>query len=381
MQTCGERSESMTRPNSITTNYSYDSLSRLLSVLHQSGGSTIDGATYTVDAAGNRTSKQDWLASLTSNYTYDAIYQLTQVTQGTSSTESYSYDPVGNRTASLGVASYTTNSSNELTATSNASFTYDANGNTTSKTDSTGTTTYAWDYENRLTSITLPNNSGTVIFKYDPFGRRIYKSSSSSTSIYAHDGEEVVVITNGTGATQSTYVQGSLVDEPLAMLSSSLVSYHEADALGSITSLSNAAGVLVQTYSNDSFGNTTAATGSLTNPFRFTAREFDSETNIVYYRARYFDSITGRFITEDPLRFRAAANFYPYVGNDPVDLYDPLGLTVEVRCRTLGPRNLLSQSWWNALKDVGARYLLGAKHCFLAVNCGGGSANNCQLFR
>ena len=102
MQTCGERSESMTRPNSITTNYSYDSLSRLLSVLHQSGGSTIDGATYTVDAAGNRTSKQDWLASLTSNYTYDAIYQLTQVTQGTSSTESYSYDPVGNRTASLG---------------------------------------------------------------------------------------------------------------------------------------------------------------------------------------------------------------------------------------------------------------------------------------
>ena len=181
-----------------------------------------------------------------------------------------------------------------------------------------------------------------------------------------------MVITNGTGATQSTYVQGSLVDEPLAMLSSSLVSYHEADALGSITSLSNAAGVLVQTYSNDSFGNTTAATGSLTNPFRFTAREFDSETNIVYYRARYFDSITGRFITEDPLRFRAAANFYPYVGNDPVDLYDPLGLTVEVRCRTLGPRNLLSQSWWNALKDVGARYLLGAKHCFLAVNCGGG---------
>jgi len=132
----------MTRPNSITTNYSYDNLSPLLTVLHQAGSSTIDGATYTVDAAGNRTSKADALAGVTSNYTYDAIYQLTQVTQGGNTTESYSYDPVGNRTASLGVASYTTNSSNQLTATSNASYTYDANGNTTSKTDSTGTTIY-----------------------------------------------------------------------------------------------------------------------------------------------------------------------------------------------------------------------------------------------
>lgn len=64
------RRTQMTRPNSITTNYSYDNLSRLLSVLHQSGASTIDGATYTVDAAGNRTSKTDWLAGVTSNYTY-----------------------------------------------------------------------------------------------------------------------------------------------------------------------------------------------------------------------------------------------------------------------------------------------------------------------
>ena len=93
----------------------------------------------------------DQLASVTSNYTYDDIYQLTQVVQGTTTTESYSFDPVGNRTASLGVSSYTTNASNQMTANSNASYTYDYNGNTTSKTVSSDTTTYAWDYENRLT--------------------------------------------------------------------------------------------------------------------------------------------------------------------------------------------------------------------------------------
>ena len=61
------RRTQMTRPNGIATNYSYDSLSRLLSVLHQAGGSTIDGDASTLDAAGNRTAKTDYLAGVTSN--------------------------------------------------------------------------------------------------------------------------------------------------------------------------------------------------------------------------------------------------------------------------------------------------------------------------
>jgi len=96
-----------------------------------------------LDAAGNRTAKTDQLAGVTSDYTYDAIYQLTQAVQGMTTTESYSFDPVGNRTASLGVSSYTTNASNEMTANSNASYTYDSNGNTLTKVVSSNTTTYA----------------------------------------------------------------------------------------------------------------------------------------------------------------------------------------------------------------------------------------------
>jgi YD repeat-containing protein len=92
---------------------------------------------------------------VTTNYGYDSIYQLLSATQGGNTTESYSYDPVGNRLSSLGVSSYTNNSSNELTATSNATYGYDLNGNAITKNDSTGITTYAWDFENRLTSMTL----------------------------------------------------------------------------------------------------------------------------------------------------------------------------------------------------------------------------------
>src|SRR5579871_5572790 len=167
------RRTQMTRPNNVTTNYAYDNRSRLTSVLHQLAGSTIDGATYTVDNARNRTAKTDQRTAVATSYGYDNIYQLLSATQGATTTESYSYDPVGNRTASLGVASYTTNTSNEMTANSNASYTYDANGNTLTKVVSSNTTSYAWDYENRLASVTLPSSGGTVTFKYDPFGRRV----------------------------------------------------------------------------------------------------------------------------------------------------------------------------------------------------------------
>jgi len=320
------RRTQMTRPNNVTTNYGYDNLSHLLSVLHQVAGSTIDGASYTVDSAGNRTAKTDQRLALTTNYGYDSIYQLLSATQSGSTTENYTYDPVGNRRSSLGVASYTNNTSNELTATSNATYGYDLNGNVTTKNNSSGLSTYAWDFENRLTSVTLPGTGGTVSFKYDPFGRRIYKSSSSGTSVFAYDGDNLIEETNATGAVVARYSENLTIDEPLAMLRSSTTSYYQADGLGSVTSLSNSTGSLAQTYGYDSFGKQTSSSGSLTNPFQYTAREFDPETSLYFYRARFYDPVSGRFLSEDPVGFNGGFNFYRYVGNSAVSLVDQLGL-------------------------------------------------------
>jgi RHS repeat-associated protein len=319
------RRTQMTRPNGVTTNYSFNNLSQLLSLLHQLGGSTIDGATYTVDAAGNRTAKADALAGVTSNYTYDPLYELTQVTQTTNTTESYSYDPVGNRLSSLGVSAYANNSSNELTSTSAAGYTYDANGNTISKTVSGNTTQYTWDFENRLTSVTLPNSGGTVTFKYDPLGRRVYKQSPNATSIFAYDVDNLVETVNATGGEVAHYTQGLNIDELLAMQGGTTTDYFEADGLGSITSLSSSTGALASTYTYDSFGNTINSTGSITNYFRYTARDFDTETNLDYYRARYYDPSTGRFVNEDPIDFQGGINFYAYARNNPIVITDPMG--------------------------------------------------------
>lgn len=116
------------------------------------------------------------------------------------------------------------------------------------------TTQYFWDYENRMSSVTLPGSGGTVSFKYDPFGRRIYKSSSSGTSVFAYDGDNLVEETNSSGTAVARYSQGLNIDEPLAMLRSSTTSFYQADGLGSVTSLSNSTGSLAQTYTFDSFG-------------------------------------------------------------------------------------------------------------------------------
>ena len=324
-------------------------MSHLLSVLHQAGTTTLDGANYTYDPAGNRTAKTNDLNAITSSYTYDPLYELTQVTQGASTTETYSYDFVGNRLSSSGVPTYNYNSSNELTSNSSGSYTYDANGNTLS--DAQGRS-FTWDYENRLTQAVNPS-VGTTTFKYDPWGRRIYKQSPNFTGSFLYDGNNLIETVSGSGSEIASYANGGDLDQPYAELRSGTVSYSEQDAANSVTSLSNSTGALANTYTYDSFGNVTNSTGTLRNPFQYGGRELDSETGLNYNRARYYDQASGRFISEDPLGFGGGGpNFYAYVGNNPTNFNDPIGLTDCV----VTPLGTVCNNWgpgWNEMDPQG----------------------------
>ena len=321
------RRTQLTRPNGVNTNYNYDSVSHLLSVLHQAGSTTLDGASYGYDYAGNRTSKTNYLNGITSNYGYDLIYELQQVTQSNVTTESYSYDAVGNRLSSLGMNPYSYNTSNELISTPSGSYAYDANGNTLS--DPSGKS-YSWDFENRLTQALVPG-TGTVAFKYDPFGRRIQKSGPLGTTNYLYDGKDirsnVIEEVDNSGNVLARYTQNRGIDQPLAEVRSSATSYYEADGLGSVTSLSGSTGAVANTYTYDSFGKVTNFAGTLSNPFQYTGHGSDPETNLDYYRFRYYDPSTGRFLSEDPIAFSGGIDFYSYVRNHPLDYVDLFGLS------------------------------------------------------
>jgi len=82
--------------------------------------------------------------------------------------------------------------------------------------------------------------------------------------------DNLIEETNSSGAVVARYSQGLNIDEPLAMLRSSTTSFCEADGLGTVPSLTYAAGALARTYTFDSFGKQTASSGSLTNPFQYT---------------------------------------------------------------------------------------------------------------
>ena len=157
----------------------------------------------------------------------------------------------------------------------------------------------------------------------------------AGTSVFAYDGDNLVEETNSSGTVVARYSQGLNIDEPLAELRSGATSLYQADGLGSITTLSNPAGAVAANYTYDSFGNTIATSGSIVNNFRYTGREWDAETSLYYYRARYYDSGTGRFLSEDPITFGGGINFYRYGGNNPLSGIDPLGLSFW-RCFAIG---------------------------------------------
>src|SRR5262249_42245370 len=159
-------------------------------------------------------------------------------------------------------------------------------------------------------------------FTHDPFGRRIQKSEPSGTVNYGYDGENAIEEVDGSGNLLARYAQDAGVDAPLAELRSGTSAFYEADGLGSITSLSSATGTISGSYAYDTFGNA-LLTGSFVNPYRYTARDYDSETGLQYSRARYYDPQIGRFLSEDPIGFIGGGpNFYQYVQNSLTRLRD-----------------------------------------------------------
>ncbi len=309
-------------PNGVTSSYCYDDLDRLTSLMHNKGATTLSGNLYTYNDANNISS---WTTQTAQRaYTYDTVDRLTGVSNFESPAENYTYDADGNRTASHLSATYSYQAFNKLTSTASATYTYDNDGNLVSKTDSLGAWTFSYDEENRLTQVNKPGGP-IVNYKYDGLGRRIQRTTSAGANErYVYDGADTLIDLNADWSVATTYFNDLGIDNHLRQTNATTgVSYFLTDHIRSTAALADATGDVVEQGLYDSFGN---SPGNARTRYGYTGRERDPDTGLLYYRARFYDPLVGRFVSEDPAGFNGGANWYGYVANQPVDSVDPMGL-------------------------------------------------------
>jgi RHS repeat-associated protein len=327
------RRDTMTFPNDVVLDYLFDDANQLRELHYKDPAQTLlSQFDYTYDDAGNRETRTTLDGVTTYSYNED-LDRLEGATGPDPSNpmqtliESYMYDAVGNRTASHLATGQMHDDANRLLEDSQFAFGYDANGNVISKQDKSTLelTTYDWDVENRLIAVRTPTQ--TVTFRYDALGRRTEKTGSTTTR-YIYDLEDIVEERDGNNVLMFRYVHGPGIDEPLArrsVVAGQTVFFH-IDALGSIADVASA-GPTVEVssaYRYDSYGN--PLLGANSSGFAFAGREWDAETGLYFYRARYYEPTQGRFVSEDPIGLLGGSHYYLYVRGNPLLWVDPLGL-------------------------------------------------------
>jgi len=235
--------------------------------------------------------------------------------------ESYSYDAVGNRT-DHGAAITT---GNRLTTFDGNTMTYDTDGNMLTKSGPAGNWSFAWNGLGQLESVT--KNGVTTSFGYDGLGRRVRKTTNGVTTRFLYDGDNIVARLDAAGqpVLEFSYYPG--VDHPHAVRQTSTgrLLYYVTAQPGHVVALVDRNNQIANSYEYTPFGVAISASEQVAQPFRFGARELDSETGLYYNRARYYDPALGRFISEDPIGLEGGVNQYAYAGNDPVNFRDPTG--------------------------------------------------------
>jgi RHS repeat-associated protein len=324
-------------PNGQSRNYTYDDQGRLLQLANTLGQTNLGTFSYGYDSPllGQRTSMTSSLGA--TSYSYDSNYQLTGATYPNvapfnGEVHAWTYDNIGNRltnTVNASTANYTyfKNGGNPLNGQrlqndGVKTYAYDANGNVTGD----GTYTYSWDYENRLTGIT--GGGLTASYSYDYLGRRKSKTVNGITTNYLYDHQNLI---REMSATNADYVFNRGIDEPLSESRGAMISYYDVDGLGSAIALDDPTGTIQNSYTFDVWGVVRNQNGSTSSPFTYTAREI-GEAGSMFYRARYYSSAIGRFISEDPqagfIRSGKNRHAYNYAGDNPVFFTDPRGLSV-----------------------------------------------------
>jgi RHS repeat-associated protein len=200
---------------------------------------------------------------------------------------------------------------------------------------------FIYDYKNRIVEVTDLDDIILVEYSYDILDRRYKKESNNKLVEYTFSNENILQeqITNSWSSTiTKEYINWLLTDDLIAYDLDSVRYYFNLNHLGSVDGISDNLWTTLISYEYDSYWNAFVNNSwslvdindftwsTYDNDRLFTWREYDSEINLYYLRARYYDSNIWRFISRDPIDISDDVNLYAYVGNNPVNYVDLEGL-------------------------------------------------------
>jgi hypothetical protein len=201
-------------------------------------------------------------------------------------------------------------------------YAFDATGNQSQSTaPGAARTTWAWDYENRLTKVQLPVGVRNT-FSYNADGLRVQKQASTGTTKPVWDAENIILETDQNNATLAVYTTApSAAGNLVSQYRNGASLYMQFDGVGSTDRLTNASGVVTDTYLYQAFGTIATRTGTTTNPFTFQAQQgyyYDVDPEDYFGGFKYYDGGIGRLLGGVAEAFQVSLNAYAPTGGQPL---------------------------------------------------------------
>jgi len=320
---------------SLERHYQYDAEGRLTGQGVRREAEWLFSTQYAYDSAGNLTHRKDSQYGL-DQYRYDPLGQVVEHIDPQGKLKKFFQDPAGDR-LTTGVKQGEGPWRREGWC-EGVHYRFDAAGNLVERrderqlgdTEAPRTLVLDWDSNQRLIRSRATSTSGRkgmkeadTCYGYDPMGRRAFKRTGGVTTWFGWDGE--ALIAERCEQTLREYVYYPDTFEPLALLDVDHSYRYFNDPNGCPQRLTGNDGRTVWAARQEVWGQARVLVDEIANPLRLQGQYEDAETGLHYNRYRYFDAISGQFISQDPLRLDAGEGIYTF-GVSAFNWVDPLGL-------------------------------------------------------
>jgi RHS repeat-associated protein len=362
--------------NNITNTYGYNALTGRLATITAGTSNSVNNQSFVYDSIGNITQRYDQITGLNEGFGYDDLNRLTATTAqasngGPLTQVTLTYNAIGNILTKSDIGTYAYNSLkangqvrphavSQIMMNGGASvygtYAYDANGNMTSGVGRTIT----WSSWNMVTGMTgtevgksTPVNTTSSIYSvaYNSAHERYKTTLPNGTIVYAISPRvdtginiEKRIKTDGTIEFVNSLYAGKMPFGTVSLAypggTGALVTktrYFHTDHIGSITAITDEAGVVTERRSYDAWGkrrnlNGTSTSNAFVTPDErhgFTGHEEWDELGLINMNGRLYDPAIGRFISADPTVQYADDmqnyNRYSYINNNPLSAVDYSG--------------------------------------------------------